>query len=65
MWHVAVKEINIFQKDAKGIFLSKITDKPAYSRKAGAKNVYLLMKQYTADRLPDSSWLLTKASASL
>lgn len=63
--HVVMKEPSVFQKVAKRIFLSQITDNPACSRKSsGAKNVCLLMKQYTADRLPDSVWLFTEARAS-
>ena len=65
-YHVTMKEMSIFQKVAKCIFLSQITDNPACSRKlSGAKNVCLLMKQYTADKLPDSIWLFTEVRASL
>lgn len=64
--HVTMKEISIFEKVAKCIFLSQITDNPACSRKSwGAKHVCLLMKQYTAHRLLDSIWLFTEARASL
>lgn len=53
--HVTMKEISIFQKIAKCIFLSQTTSNPACSRKSSrAKNVSLLIEQDTADRLPDT-----------